>query len=173
MMSSARRSSGRQLMTNLRCTARAIRRFKMDVEDGSEPSNGVLGDWYVNLLNLGPTRFVLCVSEKSLLPVVVPARNSEFPSRLPAYVERMLLAIGLPADQAAVEAAHCLEVRVGKTRNRSILGVMNDYKQQSNYYVVDIPSLSLSLALAETPGGTMGFANPMEKTWEIFEKEFG
>ena len=57
-------------MTVFRCTQRVLRRFKLTAIEPETTSTGVLGDWYANLLNFGPTRLVLCQSERSLLPVI-------------------------------------------------------------------------------------------------------
>ena len=67
-------------MLVLRCTQRVLRRFQLKPIDSELVSSGVLGDWYANLLNLGSRRYVLCQSERALLPVIVPARNDSFPA---------------------------------------------------------------------------------------------
>ncbi len=70
---------------------------------------------------------MLCLSELSLLPVLIPARNSEFPYRFAEHLEAVLAGIGTPADVAAHEVSLCSDWQVGKTQHRSILGSMNDF----------------------------------------------
>ena len=42
----------------------------------------VLGDGYTSLLGVGRKRWVFCLSERSLLSVIVPARRDNFPTRV-------------------------------------------------------------------------------------------
>jgi hypothetical protein len=155
-------------MITLRCTAKTLKRFNMTAEDPLGASSRVLGDWYVNLLNLGRQRLVLCVAEHSLLPVILPARNSEFPGRLPFYIERMLRGIRIPEAVAAAEARLASEVRIGKTQNRSILGVMRDYKYMAEHRPPDWPPFDLALQLAETPFSPLKFESPDRVTRMLF-----
>lgn len=90
-------------MVTLRCTQRLLKQLKVPRGVKVEPSTTRLGDWYANLLYTRPARLVLCVSEKSQLPVLVPAKGlNTLPSRVRDGVREMLLAIKVPA--AAVEA---------------------------------------------------------------------
>ena len=57
-------------MITFRCTKRVIERFRIEPVDDAPASTGILGDWYANLLNVGSQRLVLCVSERTLLPVI-------------------------------------------------------------------------------------------------------
>ncbi len=114
-------------MIIFRCTARVRRRFGFPNADPTTAPTARLGDWYANLLNVGTGRWVLCLSELSLLPVLIPARNSEFPHRFPEYLEAVLAGIGAPSDVTARETSLCSEWHVGKTRDRSLLGSMNDF----------------------------------------------
>jgi hypothetical protein len=139
-------------LVTLRCTVKTLKRFRLDVdEDPAVQSRGVLGDWYVNLMSLGRQRLVLCTAERSLLPVVMPALNSEFPGRLPEYVWQMLLAVGIPEGEAKKEAEQLNELQVGRTQSRSILGVMNDYQHMTRHYPSGGSILDLGVWLAGTP----------------------
>ena len=60
-------------MFTLRCTKKLLTRLKVKPDLQPPPSTTKLGDWYADTLNLGRERLVLCVSELTLLPVVVPA----------------------------------------------------------------------------------------------------
>ena len=66
------------------------------------PPSTKLGDWYAHLLFSRP-RVVLCVSERTLLPVLIPARDARLlVQRLRDVVGQMLVELGI-AD-AAVES---------------------------------------------------------------------
>ena len=69
-------------MFTLRCTRRLLERFGEPAADVPAPTT-VLGDWYANLLNVGRLRLVLCTSERTLLTVLVPAKDvSALPDQL-------------------------------------------------------------------------------------------
>ena len=114
-------------MTVFRCTQRVLRRFKLTAIEPETASTGVLGDWYANLLNFGPTRLVLCQCERSLLPVILPARNKAFPSEFGNALSRVLLALGIPVQQVNAEVLATQDVQFARTRSRQVLGVMNDF----------------------------------------------
>ena len=120
-------------LITFRCTGRVRKRFKFSDAEAQEPPTSRLGDWYANLLNVGSQRWVLCVNERSLLPVLVPARNSEFPHMFPEYLLKALRGIGIPASEATAESDECRLWRVGKTQSRSILGSMNDFSFSFKY----------------------------------------
>ena len=143
-------------MMTLRCTRKLARR--LIVTPGAEvqqPSNR-LGDWYANVLNIGHKRLVLCVSEKSLLSLVLPARDlRQLPSRLPGAVGSVLERLGVPPAVVEAEVAAMLPISVGFTRNRSVVGSMVDLGWQAVFLLAPAaarpPVADLELALAAVP----------------------
>jgi hypothetical protein len=135
----------------LRCTRKLARRLTLTPgSDAQEPTNK-LGDWYANLLNVGHRRLILCVSERSFLSVVLPARDvRQLPSYLPDAVRSVLGRLGVPVGVAEAEVAAMLPIAVGLTRNRSFLGSMVDLAQQAAFFLAaDRPPVAdLELALA-------------------------
>lgn len=161
-------SSSSAAMVTLHCTVRVLKRFRFKVADDLPPSTTVLGSWYANLLNLGRQRYVLCVSARTLLPVLVPARNSEFPARLGVYVAAVLTDLGVP-QPAINEEVHQMEVvDVGRTQDRSILGVMNDFARMAPYHDAHDSPIEISLWLGDTPSGPLDYASPIARTCEAF-----
>ncbi len=63
-------------MFTLRCTRTLLKRLRAQPNASPPPPTTRLGDWYGNLLYTRPQQLVICVSERSLLPVVVPSRGS-------------------------------------------------------------------------------------------------
>ena len=53
----------------IRATTRLLKRAKIQPDPAPPASTGKLGDWYGNLLIVRPAQLVLCVSERTLLPV--------------------------------------------------------------------------------------------------------
>lgn len=111
----------------LRCTQKLLDRLNSKPDPEPTPPDTVLGNWYANLIRVGRIRVVLAVSERSLLPLVVPARDSRaLVQRLCEALEPILTEIGVSADEAAAECGAMQRWTVGKTANRRVLGSLND-----------------------------------------------
>lgn len=157
-------------MYTLRCTAVLLRRLQhlTPLGPGPEPaSTTALGDWYAKRLNLGRHRLILCTNERSLLSVVVPAKDLvKLPARLITSVGRLFMRIGVPPALAWAELQAMQEVRFRPTRSRSILGSMNDFAIQVDgefsrgEEVVYLDAVDLRLS--EVPCGPLKSANPAE-----------
>jgi hypothetical protein len=79
------------------------------------PTN-CLGDWYANLLFTRSARLIICVSERSLLPVFVEARDPT--SFIPRFQERVLSGLrrmGTASDVVDCEARAMAQIRIGAT----------------------------------------------------------
>jgi hypothetical protein len=143
-------------MITLRCTQKLARR--MTLTPGAEdhvPTNK-LGDWYANTLNVGHERFVLCVSERSLLSLVFPRKSvRDLPSRLPAAVRSLLFRLGVPDDVIEEEVAAMLPIGVGLTRNRSTVGSLVELGREAQFLIsppFGLPANpDVELALASVP----------------------
>lgn len=114
-------------MITLRCTSKLVRRFGLPINaaDDAVPSN-LLGDWYAKPLNVGSYRWVLCLNERSNLPIFVPARKSAFPVDFPGELRKVLTLLGVPAEVAEPEVERSSHFRFGKPVDRSIIGSLND-----------------------------------------------
>jgi len=68
------------------------------ITDPPSPTN-LLGDWYANLIFVGHTPLVICVSERSLLPVLVEVKGaSSFHPRFLEAARSVLQGIGAERD---------------------------------------------------------------------------
>lgn len=158
-------------MLTLRCTAKTLKRFGLHPDDDPPASTGRLGDWYANLLNIGPRRYVLCVSECTLLPVVVPARKAEFPDQLAGHLDRMLRVLEIPEDLARQEAEAAAEVTIARTASRRVLGVMNEMIASTAYYPIPDEPLVVALRLSQTIYGLLDYKRPARVTRGLFGLE--
>ena len=143
-------------MITLRCTRKLARRLTLTPGAELQGATNKLGDWYANTLNVGHQRLVLCVSERSLLSLVLPARDvRQLPSRLPDAVSSLLARLGVPAAIAAQEVAAMLPISVGLTCNRSVVGSMVDLGREASFFLAPpfprAPIADLELALAGVP----------------------
>ena len=141
-------------MITLRCTRKVAKRLTLTPGADTQQSTNRLGDWYANLLNVGHRRMIHCVSEKSLLSIVLPAKDlRHFPSRVPDSVRSLLSRLGVPAAIIETEVAAMLPMLVGLTCSRSVVGSMIDLGRQAEFLLAaDRPPVAdLELALAGVP----------------------
>lgn len=122
-------------MVVLRRTEKLARHLGALTDDGTA-SDTALGDWYVNRLVVDRQPLLLLISERSLLPILVPARDTKgLPARLPDLVARRLRRMGIPEQHIATEVRAMSPVRVGKTANRSVVGILVDFALNTPYYL--------------------------------------
>jgi hypothetical protein len=137
----------------LRCTARLTSRLRVEPgADASEPVT-LLGDWYANLVHVGRQQFVLAVSDRTFLPVVIAAAPSAtLVPRLRAALVDLLGELGVQSAAIKTEEAAMTEWTYGKTISKQVLGVLVDFAKALPYYLEDDPSLLfVALKLAHTP----------------------
>jgi len=159
-------------MVTLRCTQKLLRRVPGPLPDTPAQPTTVLGDWYANLLFRKPQQLVLCVSERTLLPVVVPAKEIHtLSARLAIAVSEILVALGVAPSLADRECDEMQQFHFGRTESKRILGSLNDLMHGLCYILDRRPEESLlqhSLSLAQTPCGPMGYNSPDRATLELF-----
>jgi len=155
-------------MFTLRCTARLRKRLGTTEETTSAQPSTQLGDWYAHLLFTRP-QLVLCVSERTLLPVVIAAREgSLLVPRLREAAAQMLRALGVGEAAVAAGRDAMMDAVIGKTMSRQVLGSMNDFVRMLDSYRGAGTLLDVSLRLAETPCGPVRMNSPQEETIRVF-----
>ena len=118
-------------MVILRLTASLAKRMKVKLQPSDQSSSTRLGDWYAIDIVLSRNQFILCVSSKSRLAVVLEAAPyATLPDRLSDAVTEVLKEIGVNEGMIQEERTEMEQVFLAKTLNKSILGTMNDYRLQ-------------------------------------------
>jgi len=121
-------------MVVLRCTQKLLARLKHRDDVPPVESTTRLGDWYGNILRLGHRQLLIFISERSRLPVVIPIQEAKrLDSAFPDAVCHALARVGVTADDVARERSHMSEIAFGPTRNRSLLGTLNDFAQMAKF----------------------------------------
>lgn len=162
-------------MVTLRFTRKLLTRIREPVEPSPAPPTTRRGDWYANLLFTPGGHLVLCVSERTLLPVVVSAR--ELATLVPRFrraVADVLRAMAIPGRDVEAEEREMAEVVFGPTASRQVLGSMGDFADA--IHVARRPSeslLDLSLWLADTPCSPLGMDSSRRATVKVFAGEPG
>jgi hypothetical protein len=95
----------------------------------------------------GPRSPLICVSERTFLPVVVPrSRASDFPRALADALALLLEQLEIPRALIEEERLAMGEWSWAKTENRSVLGVMNDHSNLARILLSErlpLPALNL------------------------------
>ena len=132
----------------------------------------VLGDWYANVLLSRPHHLVLCISERTLLPVVVPAKNPKLLlARVHEAVSETLTAVGISQSAVAAELEEMKEFRIGRTASKRVLGSLTEFMFYLEHALYAHPTLSLfdhALRLADTPCKPIEYSFPSEATKALF-----
>lgn len=161
-------------MLVLRCTRQLLARLKQVGDVPRAESTTRLGDWYGTILRIGRRQHLLFISERSRLPVVIPIREAKHLAAVfPDAVCEVLAAVGVSASDIADERSRMSEIGFGRTRNRSLLGTLNDFAfiaQHGNLARAE-PESSEELIrfLSQTPILPLGGASPIELTRAAFE----
>ncbi len=162
-------------MVVLRCTQKLLVRLKQVGDLPPVESTTRLGDWYGNILQVGRRQHLLFISERSRLPVVIPIREAkQLGSVFPDAVCERLAIIGVAAGDIADERARMSEITFGRTRNRSLLGTLNDFvfmAQCAGAKRTEPESPEeLMPFLAQTPILPLDGARPIDLTLGLFEQ---
>ncbi len=159
-------------MVVFRVTAKVAARLKkpLDTVVPSPSQNSIFGDWYVNLLFVNRHHLLLLVSEKTLLPVLMSAKEmASFPTRFPVALNELLLAFKIPSSKIEVELKRLEQWRFAKTASRQVLGTMNDFSNLLAAYLEDgAPLVRQSLRLGFVPSGPIEMKMPLEKAAAAF-----
>lgn len=154
-------------MIVFRCTQRLAKRLRVTLADDALPSAGSLGDWYANALNVGPSRNVLCLSERTLLPVILPSRKSHFPGRFSNYLEEVLRHLEIPDQLVDRELRATSQAVFAKTKSRALLGSLNDFIFNASVLIEHgATPFEANLRLTEMPSKVIGYGFPSEAARE-------
>lgn len=163
-------------MFTIRCTRAILDRLRLDAlpTDSAEPTT-TLGDWYANRLNVGRLRLLICTSERSLLTVLLPARQlDEFPERLRNAVGEMLLTLGVSPLDVARERREMASYRFDRTRSRRVLGSMNDLAFMAETHIrddgPDADLEAIARRINRSPCGPINYASPDRLTPTLFQR---
>jgi len=159
-------------MFAIRCTRKLLDRGAPKPLIAPVPPTTVLGDWYANIVFARPEQLVVCISERTLLPVIVKAKDiSHLPQRVAAATAVILREIGVPQQDADAEFAEMKEGYLASTADRHVLGSLNDFVfhfQHGAGSHADLSIFARTLRLARMPCATLEYAYPTEATLAAF-----
>ncbi len=163
-------------MVVLRCTQKLLARLKHVGETPPVESTTRLGDWYGNILRIGHRQQLIFISERSRLPVVIPLRESKrLGTVFPDLVCAALSNVGVSVADIARERLQMSEMAFNPTRNRSLLGTLNDFAHMAKFTdgsrTEPQSPEELMRFLAQTPILPLNGANPIDLTRAMFSQK--
>lgn len=158
-------------MITLRCTAKLQRLLRLPEGPTGVATDARLGDWFATLLTRRPQHLAICVNERSLLSIIVPmAPSSGFLSRFQAAAATRIRQIPAPQAGLQAETNALATVGIGPTRNRSILGSVNNLRYLAVNHLARHPYATIEEVAEElcvTPMLSMACALPWEQAATI------
>lgn len=138
----------------IRCTQKLLRRVGPPGDPGTQ-STTQLGDWFAHPFSVGRRRLVMLVSERTRLPIVLPATGvKQLASHLANALPGVLEGLGVVRDVVSSEVEEMETSVFLPTNSRSVLGTINEFVLATQFRLHDEPDtdlLTLSLWLSETP----------------------
>ena len=146
-------------MVIVRATRKLLTRLGAAAVADVGNSTTLLGDWYATVLPWRPRQVALLVSEKTLLPVLMPlAPASTLLARFPNQLAEVLREHQVDEATIATECAETSNYRVAVTASRSVVGSMNEFAFLADAHRQeqrDLDLLDLSIELSTVPCGPL------------------
>jgi hypothetical protein len=140
--------------------------LKVGESPGLSRSSTQLGDWYGNTVFVGRLRLVIFISEHTMLPVVIPLRESKtIATRFQRALGDVLEALRMPPSVVRQEMDIGGEVAFGPTASRRVVGVLTELAFQAEVHLRSgnyANLLELSLKLSGVPIGGLEPAFPLD-----------
>jgi hypothetical protein len=158
-------------MVVIRCTGKLLKRMRLAPNPESPESTTRLGNWYANVVDMRGGELILCVSEVTLLPVVLPIVDveSSFSARLAACLEHVLSRLGIDAAAAQAEVNAMADATYSTTSSRRVLGSMNDFwNLLDGYWSPRADLTNVALRIADAPCSPLGMESPRCATLAVF-----
>jgi len=146
-------------MVIVRATRRLLKCLGTTPATDVGQSTTLLGDWYTTVLPWRTRQTALFVSEKTLLPVLMPfAPAATLLDRFPDQLAHVLARHQVDAVTVARECIDTTDYQVATTASRSVVGSMNEFSFLADAYRQDDPELDLldlSIRLSAVPCGPL------------------
>jgi hypothetical protein len=160
----------------IRCTRKPLKGLDDEVPPERTLPTNRLGDWYANFLFARRAGLIICVSERSLLPVFVEAGDP--PSFIPRFqeaVRSVLQRVVAASDVVDYEARETAQIRIGATASRRVLGSLNDLASLTRFTIEEHPAIdlrNLAIELAETPCAPVNYESPRSVSLALLRRVY-
>jgi hypothetical protein len=161
-------------MITICCTSKLLNRTRFPIESSVPEPTTVLGNWYANILFFQRRQILLFVSERCRLAVVTPAKETRLlASHLVQHLSVLLDRLKVEPEWIEAEILQMVDVRYAATKNKSVLGTMNDYKFQIESLLTEslkVSEIEIALHLSVCPVGPLQYRSPDKVTLELLKK---
>lgn len=144
----------------------------------SEPRQGLLGPWHANLIRIERRKCVLFTNDLTLYSFLVSevkkAYLSNFRELFLIHLKVNLIKEGFGSSDTNKVLAEYNEIAIAPTKNRSVLGSMNDFVNQYEFLVARsggldrADMLAVNMQINRIPMGALKYHFPIEKVYELF-----
>ena len=121
-------------------------------------------------------RLIMCVSERSLLPVLVEARDpTSFILLSQEAVRSVLRHIGAASELLDSEAREMDQITIGAMANRRVLGSLNDLASLARFTMAEratIDLTALAIELADTPCSPINYETPRTVSLALLSRAY-
>jgi len=167
-------------MAVIHCTQKLLKELgNPPLADTSRESPDVLASWYANLLRINRRKCVLFTNEKTLYSFLVPNMvKAHFMDLRTVFLTHLSLNLhyeGFGNDATESVRRANKEILFAKTANRSVLGSMNDFAFQCEYYIgssggtLNADIMAINSRVNYTPMSYLKYGNPTRALKEIVE----
>ena|SRR5215472_11160417 len=163
-------------MLTIRCTRKLLEGLGAKARRDLMHPTSRLGDWYANVFPTARGTLVICVSERSLLPVFITAARdpNSFTGAFQEVVQFVLREIGVASKSVQDEMKESSQIAISATANRQVLGSLNDLAYLARSTLEDRPRIDLKMLaveLADTPCSPLGYESPRSVTLTLLRIE--
>ena len=158
-------------MTTIHTTQKAWNRLGKNRKSVIADDESTSDCWCAHIFYSGHTQFLMITNERTLLTVVLPAKDLQRISEvLPQSIDILLQTYGVekPARDKYIQQLSALQY--SRNTKRQILGSMNDFIRMAKYILEDEPGLSLlavSLQLCNIPCSPIKMKSPQKATMDL------
>lgn len=165
------------IVTIIRPTQKLLSHLGLEVAEPHAPSDSALGDWYAAPLFVGRQRYALLASERSLLSVVLPLKESRtLVARWRARVAERLDRLGVELAHRDAELGAMAEVVIARTASRRTLGAMNELVRHARWECEDageVDAEGIEYRLDTLIYGTIDNECPSDVARLLIEQRYG
>ena len=131
---------------------------------------------YASLVCTRRSPLIICISERSLLPVLVEARGSRsFIARFQEAVRSVLRHIGAASELLDSEAREMGQITIGATASRRVLGSLNDLASLTRFTMAErttIDLTALAIELANTACSPINYETPRSVSLALLSRSY-
>ena len=144
----------------------------------SESQHGFLGPWHANLIRIERRKCILFTNDLTLYSFLVPevkkADIIKFRELFLIHLKVNFIKEGFGTEEINKALGEYDEIAVAPTRNRSVLGSMNDFVNQLEFFISRFGGLdranmlAINMQINRIPMGALKYHYPVEKVYELF-----